>query len=1325
MISIAQQTKRSWMRIALVIALVLFVNRSLVAQVQIADMRPDAASPGMTIALELLAPVSLVNNFGLDGLAPASTTIVFETSSDSNRAIVGPIVTSWNGRLMQVPLIIVPSASIGPLAFHVKVGNKVSVSDTFWVVRAQAPISIFGGAILGSGSFAGNLTKGNTMVVQSINLSGDPGSIYLFSTVDSSGFGNRKYLPVTILSEGPVTIEGAHLSADADADANGGPGGGGGGHGNTGTGGSGYTGGGSDSLASFGNVGTGGNPTDSAGGISITGVLGGGTDSKEDQGGGGGTGAPFGTSGKSGAKSDTSRAGGYGGGSAGGELGQATAYGGGGGGFGTAGVNGGGVGANGGHINGGRFLTPLAGGSGGGAGNALNEVPGAGSGGGGGGALSIVSFSTINFKNDSISASGGNGTSGKSITAGGGGGSGGGVLVAARRGVTENNAKLATNGGRAGNGGANEFAGGAGGLGRIRIDGANFGCASCSRNGTETFGPSIDPIDTIVARTAVRLTGFSEDSVAVTDAIRIYYRTLHSQWNFIDTVRFVQNNHRIWRVSLPELHDSVIYAIAYAKVNAPHSSLFDQDPQWLVSHISIGRFSHKPLPFVRAAVDSLDFGCIKLGDCKTLTLPVTNLSEIRAHIDSIMIDDVANFASLASTPRTLASFVADSLQIQFCPKRVGKVRTILRIFSNDTTRTVILNACGLPLNDSIMIAPKTLDFGRVKVGACDTMNVTITAFGTDTSIVHLTKLLPPPFTWLNPLDSLILPPGRSKIVAVEFCPTDTGALRRVTSVNSDSVVLFGVGVRSILSFIDTLNLGAICLGQCVQRTLQLSNVGNDTLKVTGVKQIDSTIKFSPDVPIRILPNGSLALMVTACPKQVGSFHSRFTLVTSDSSYNLVVTGRATNLATKSPSLDFGIICADSMLDKIAALQNLSSDSIQVLSDSLSVGREFTIRTHASRLPIGEGDSSRTAVRFVSGLAGLFADTLLIHISNGVCDSTIRIPIHVVATKEPIAFSKSVIDFGDVKLDGCLTDSVLIANPCGPSVTLSPIAPSGAFRLISPLTTFTLASGESRMVVFRYCPVIVGADSELVRFAETSDTFRIALHGRGVSSQLVERAVFRVSNELMKAGSAQPISVSLDTLIVLTQLLSVSGELQYDPAVALPESISTPAGFVITGVESSPGKYDFTLTGTIIPGPLFKLQLFPLISAQAKTTVMITNVIVSPAIPHSEIAGSVAVIDCGNLAGNVSIAGDYLLHPLAPNPASGMIQVNFELGTPGTVSLDIFDECGARVASPLKAQSFSSGSQSVDINLTNLSSGFHYMEISSNGWRERRGFLIRK
>src|SRR5690242_5324957 len=81
-----------------------FNSQASIAQQRIAHVQPDALGPGMTIAMEVLAPAKDSGAFGADGLYLPSSKIVLENPVDSLRVLFGPVIVSWNGRVLQVPV---------------------------------------------------------------------------------------------------------------------------------------------------------------------------------------------------------------------------------------------------------------------------------------------------------------------------------------------------------------------------------------------------------------------------------------------------------------------------------------------------------------------------------------------------------------------------------------------------------------------------------------------------------------------------------------------------------------------------------------------------------------------------------------------------------------------------------------------------------------------------------------------------------------------------------------------------------------------------------------------------------------------------------------------------------------------------------------------------------------------------------------------------------------------------------------------------------------------------------------------------------------------
>src|ERR1043165_6537683 len=180
----------------LLLLFLFFCPITLAAQPKIVRVQPDALAPGMTIAMELLAPAIDTGAFGHDGIYLPETKLEYLNPLDSNRAIFGPVCVSWNGRVLQVPVMVPTTAAVGDVIIQVITGNRKSEIQ-FKIVSPQ-PIFLSGDGTLN------NLDSGNTLVVQSLNLSGTSfpqKGLFRFTTddPDSAFHGNPRYHPIFIL----------------------------------------------------------------------------------------------------------------------------------------------------------------------------------------------------------------------------------------------------------------------------------------------------------------------------------------------------------------------------------------------------------------------------------------------------------------------------------------------------------------------------------------------------------------------------------------------------------------------------------------------------------------------------------------------------------------------------------------------------------------------------------------------------------------------------------------------------------------------------------------------------------------------------------------------------------------------------------------------------------------------------------------------------------------------------------------------------------------------------------------------------------------------
>ena len=430
---------------------------SLSAQPSISAVIPDICSPGMNIAMEILAPASEKGAFGTDGIYLNNRSDIIRVQTlipaDSNKIVFSPFIISWEGRVISIQAFVPPIITGGPnpnswdwsllqnrfrIPICVTVNGVRSSIDTLYIVQPFAfgnRVSESQTSVFGAGTWGKRSRKG-AMIVDSMIL--PLNGKYEISTNDCDPYleGNQGYLPFTLIVQGNVQGSGSIISVNANRQ-NGGPGGGGGAGvfcditNPTSNAGNGYSGGAPGGRNGAGipftnnyytiiGTGTGKNVGGPISGATITGVQGG--ECRAYEGGGGGTGHPYGMSGSGSYGRNGEIDGFYGGGSS-----PTDGLFGGGGGYRTEGASSNGI--NGGKVIGNRAVVPIAGGSGGGTGNpkaGFGTITCSGYGGGGGGALN---FHGQTISNIILEAKG---SSGEDNNPNGGGGSGGYIGIGAR-----------------------------------------------------------------------------------------------------------------------------------------------------------------------------------------------------------------------------------------------------------------------------------------------------------------------------------------------------------------------------------------------------------------------------------------------------------------------------------------------------------------------------------------------------------------------------------------------------------------------------------------------------------------------------------------------------------------------------------------------------------------------------------------------------------------------------------------------------------------------------------------------------------------------------
>lgn len=899
------------------ILFIFLISSISYSQPDIAYIIPDIGTPGMNTYFEIIAPYNAKGTFGADGLYLNNPTdnvkIELINSADAEKISFGPIVISWDGRMISTQAFIHPDVipntwdwqTLDPefiIDFRVIVNGQPSNQVSFYIVtpfpfgdRTASPETVIGQGSLGKRSPSG------AMIVDSMILADQ---VYTISRQDILGAldqGNRGYLPMVLLSKGKIIgIDNTAISVTSFG-KHGGPGGGGGGgstrdwSGDGQSGGDGYTGGGPGGRNRSGNplssdwhnnpgVGSGDYFDQYSGGKSLNDVRGGWVYSWAYESAGGGTGHPFGVSGEGGCGVGCDPPGKQGGGSgftqnkSGGSAGYAT--------------DGQGESNTYGKAHGNDMVVPLAGGSGGASGNPQFPLfSGGGNGGGGGGALAIFG---IQIEQLLFDAHGGSGLQGPDPdVAHGGGGSGGYIGVSSK--LPIDNITMEANGG-SGSDGSKGFEGGSG---RFRYDSPMPGNIFMQPDDASRFVGLTSDTNMFVPRT-FRLYGSKQNST------KIVHGYLKSESGIWEELTNLTNNRSSWDVQITLTgNDSLYFFVAMEEVSNPNQGDYDAEPSYVLSQAAANIFILDDVPIINCDTLRKIQATNCPGDIYSDTVWVRNFGgrELICEFDKAAFKDgTKGFTLITPTTQTIVP-AYDSVRIiinwAYQAGQSGTVSDVLTFPHND------LKAIKKPWEirwevkiDSIYYESYTIEDG-IKLGILDLGQVCPdTEVERDFILVNHSEIeidlldpelkLQTSFFQVSNLRAKKLAPGDSTLFNVQFLgsPT-TGSYVTIIYLKNeqcpeiiDSVRVTVRVVESDLQFTWNTNFPDTKVGENSQITISLVNNGSTSAYIKEVLPLSppfTIININPPVPPErfLSPGGKIDITVRFTPTDAMPFISNF------------------------------------------------------------------------------------------------------------------------------------------------------------------------------------------------------------------------------------------------------------------------------------------------------------------------------------------------------------------------------------------------------------------------------------------------------------------
>jgi hypothetical protein len=299
-----------------------------------------------------------------------------------------------------------------------------------------------------------------------------------------------------------------------------------------------------------------------------------------------------------------------------------------------------------------------------------------------------------------------------------------------------------------------------------------------------------------------------------------------------------------------------------------------------------------------------------------------------------------------------------------------------------------------PIGPPILkLSERAVTFGVVDIGRIRTENITLrNTGGSPVTIASITSS--DPHFSLTP-DNSTIPPNSSISAVLRFQPTTKDVLSASIVIESnsifgpDTIFVTGAGSGSAAIEIDrtALNFGEVNMGSSRALAMNVSNPGNDTLRITSVTT--SNPRFTVDITTKVLaPGEAFEDTVRFTPTDAGPVSATLALTSnapdSPTILQLTGTGKVVVVIEVTMTIDpaeitFGEVTVGLQKDTTVTVTNTGNDTLRI-SEFASDDPRFTLLTALT--DIAPTESQTLTLRFAPDAVGPFSSVFLVT-SNAV------------------------------------------------------------------------------------------------------------------------------------------------------------------------------------------------------------------------------------------------------------------------------------------------------------------------------------------------------
>ena len=644
------------------------------------------------------------------------------------------------------------------------------------------------------------------------------------------------------------------------------------------------------------------------------------------------------------------------------------------------------------------------------------------------------------------------------------------------------------------------------------------------------------------------------ESEAEVKEVGVYYSTTSSTPSFTD--KAAGGNIATKEVSISGLTPAThYYARGYIKVEAGGSS------EVVMGEVVEFTTPEENKPAIKVSQSLIDFGSIKKGERARESFVISNTGTADL---TVKLTKAADAFSIDWTSATIAPGAEKKVYVTFLPDNVGSFSSSIQIESNAESGNQKIVLRGKATTDveevaKIELSKSDLDFGEVKTGESNSLNITVRNTGTaDLKVSVSGASSPVTLSWKE----ATIAPNSSKVLSVTYSPEEVSDLSSVLRFTSNAtngtktVSLSGKGISGsggggetttfpvIALSVESLSFGNVTVGETGKQKITISNTGNKTLTV---KNISFPTGYTGDWSSATIESGkSKTLNITFSPTSAQAYNGNLTIESDASNAtSKVVSIKGTGVAKPEPKLsvstnlvNFGDQIKFTQETKSFTIKNSGTGTLVIssITKSSNYGDLFSISGWTSGGSIAAGASKTITVAFQPLEERTYEETITIVSSNAVGTKTQTVTLRGTGVPEPedavIKLGSSSLSFGSVEVGESVSKSFTVTNSGTTALNISSIKVVAGdntvnpdYFTVTPTGSCTISPSKSKTFTVTFSPederdysAVVSIKSNASNATQGNSIVDISGTGTAATSKILAASPSSISFGIQTVGN---------------------------------------------------------------------------------------------------------------------------------------------------------------------------------------------------------------